>query len=139
MNDDGPAPTLVVGYDGSDPSRLALEYAQRRAGDGGKVFVVHAFGPPPEWMGAPQYQEILEHHQQRGLGLQREIEERGLEFELVGGDPAEAVARVAKARGADEVIVGTRGFGRLRAALGSTSHSLLHSAPCPVVVVPSRE
>ena len=33
-------------------------------------------------------------------------------------------------------VVGTRGFGRFRAALGSVAHALLHEADRPVVVVP---
>lgn len=60
------------------------------------------------------------------------------ELELVDGRPAEALARIAAARDADEIVVGSRGFGRLRAALGSVSHELLHDAPCPVVVIPER-
>lgn len=52
--------------------------------------------------------------------------------------PADAIARVAEARHADEIIVGTRGFGRARAVLGSVSHELLHLASCPVTVLPER-
>lgn len=129
---------VVVGYDGSPVARKALDYALERAGDG-EVFVVHAYGPPPDWLGAPQYQEVLTRHQERGHQLEAELEGRGVEYELVGGDPAEAIAAVAETRHADEIVVGSRGFGQLRAALGSTSHQLLQRAPCPVVVIPAAE
>ena len=35
---------------------------------------------------------------------------------------------MANVRDADEIIVGTRGFGRIRGALGSVAHALLHDA-----------
>jgi nucleotide-binding universal stress UspA family protein len=45
---------------------------------------------------------------------------------------------VAAARGADEVVLGSRGFGRTRAPLGSASHELIHLARCPMTVIPER-
>jgi nucleotide-binding universal stress UspA family protein len=56
---------------------------------------------------------------------------------LIGGAPAEALDQVARTRGADEIVVGARGLGRMRALLGSVSHELLHVADRPVVVIPS--
>jgi nucleotide-binding universal stress UspA family protein len=58
------------------------------------------------------------------------------ELELVDGSPAEALVNVAEARDADEIAVGSRGFGRVRGALGSVSHDVLHRADRPVVVIP---
>jgi nucleotide-binding universal stress UspA family protein len=55
---------------------------------------------------------------------------------LLEGNPAEAIVRVADARGADEIVIGSRGLGRVRAVLGSVSHDVLHLAHVPVVVVP---
>ena len=45
---------------------------------------------------------------------------------------------MAEARNADEIIVGTRGFGRARALLGSVAHELIHLADCPITVIPKR-
>ena len=45
---------------------------------------------------------------------------------------------MAAAREADEIVVGSRGFGRARALLGSASHELIHLASCPVTVIPER-
>ena len=59
------------------------------------------------------------------------------ETELIGGPPAQAIADVARVRDADEIIVGARGLGRVRALLGSVSHELLHIADRPVVVIPA--
>lgn len=139
-------PCVVVGYDGSEAARAAVAFAARRAGKTGRVFVVHAFGPPPDWLGAPNYQRMLEDHQGHGkalldaLLLEGADELMGTEFELelVGGSPATALNDVAQARDADEIVVGSRGFGRLRAALGSVSHELVHIADRPVVVIPEE-
>ena len=60
------------------------------------------------------------------------------EGELIGGPPARSIADVAKVRGADEIVIGTRGFGRVRALLGSVAHELIHLADCPVTVIPER-
>lgn len=54
---------VVVGYDGSEPSRAALAYAAERASGGGLVVAVHAFEPTPDWLGWPNYQEALQAHQ----------------------------------------------------------------------------
>ena len=39
---------------------------------------------------------------------------------------------------ASEIVIGTRGFGRARALLGSVAHDLIHRARCPVTVIPAR-
>lgn len=59
------------------------------------------------------------------------------ETELIGGPPAEVLANVASVRGADEIIVGARGHGRIRALLGSVSLEVLHRADRPVTVIPA--
>ena len=58
------------------------------------------------------------------------------ELEAVEGDPAEVLASTAREHDADEIAIGSRGFGKLRAALGSVSHDVLHEADRPVLVVP---
>ena len=53
------------------------------------------------------------------------------------GDPARRIAAVAEERGADLIVVGTRGDSAAPdAVLGSVSRRLAADAPCPVLVVP---
>jgi nucleotide-binding universal stress UspA family protein len=137
-------PTLVVGYDGSDAAQAALLFAARQAGASGRVFVVHAYELPPDMLGSPNYDRILSERRGRGEALLRELPLRGdalagpeYEIELIGGPPADALMGVARARHADEIVVGARGLGRIRALLGSVSHELLHIADRPVVVIPA--
>lgn len=52
------------------------------------------------------------------------------------GDPAEAVLEAAQAEGADVIVLGSHGRGRLgRLILGSTSKRVAEGARCPVLVV----
>jgi nucleotide-binding universal stress UspA family protein len=139
-----PAPTIVVGYDDSDAARAALLFAARQAGPRGRVFVVHAYELPPDFLGSPDYDQLLSERRDRGEALLRDLPLQGevlagpeYETELIGGPPAQAIADVARVRHADEIVVGARGLGRVRALLGSVSHELLHIADRPVVVIPT--
>jgi nucleotide-binding universal stress UspA family protein len=58
------------------------------------------------------------------------------ELEVVSGNPAHAIASSAEAHDANEIAIGSRGFGRVRSALGSVSRELLHVARRPVTVIP---
>ena len=135
------ARTVVVGYDGSPTSRAALTWAAERAGDGGSLFVVYAFDLPPDMLGGTTYQHAAAEHKEHGRSVLASLPDLPgvtVETELIGGHAGEAIAAVAQTRGADEIVVGSRGFSPLRGALGSTSHELLHRAPCPVVVIPPQ-
>ncbi len=57
----------------------------------------------------------------------------------VHGEPAPSIARVARARKADLIVVGTHGRrGVMRAVLGSVAEDLVRQAPAPVLVVRRR-
>jgi nucleotide-binding universal stress UspA family protein len=132
---------VVVGYDGSSESRAAVAVAGERAGPDGKVVVVHVSPAVSDWLGRPYYQKALEAAHEQGEQILDQLHEVAVgtcevEPTLIEGTPAEALVRVAQARGAREIVVGSRGRGRFRAVLGSVSHELLGIADRPVVVVP---
>jgi nucleotide-binding universal stress UspA family protein len=136
-------PVIVVGYDGSRTSRAAVDHAAQQAGRRGKVYVVHSYSPPPDWLGFPNYQRVLDDHRARGeatldaLAMTDDpLLATNFETELLDSPAAEAITEVAETRDADEIVVGSRGLGRLRTALGSVSQEVLHRATVPVVVIP---
>src|SRR3954454_20566088 len=146
MTSDSRARRIVVGYDGSPASRAALARAAEQAGDDGQIFVVHAYSLPGDWLGRPNYQHLLDMELDRAEATIDRIEtESGAdlqgvdwEAEVIGGCHAHPIAHTVKIRGAGETFVGTRGFGRARALLGSVAHELIHLADCPITVIPER-
>lgn len=56
--------------------------------------------------------------------------------ELLFGDPAESIIKVAETRGCDLIVMGSRGLGKLSSLLlGSKAQKVVSLAPCPVLVV----
>ena len=134
--------SVVLGYDGSDAARAALQYAGNRAADGGRLYVVCVSEAPPAYLGSPYYQRALDESLRHARGLGEEAvsllpADADVATELLDGSPSEAIVKVAQTRSADEIVVGSRGRGKVRAALGSVSQDVLHLADRPVVVVPN--
>lgn len=131
---------LLVGFDGSDGGRDALELA-RTIGEpaGASVLVVAAipYGPLPvdfealEEDAAKETEPLFEEARER-LG-ELTVETRG----FGGGSPAGVMTEIAEAEEVDLVVVGSPHRGTIgRALIGSVAESLLHGAPCPAVVAP---
>ena len=76
----------------------------------------------------PQIEKQLQTYQQ-GLPCQSEVE-------IVTGDPAEEILRLAKIYKADLIVIGSRGLtGMQKIVLGSVSSQIVEDAPCSVLVV----
>ncbi|WP_045746663.1 universal stress protein [Actinoplanes rectilineatus] len=138
---------IVVGVDGSDSGLRALDWAARHAtGRNTAVQAVMAWA----WDGieadvltvtSPQEQqrlaaEILDRQ------VKTVVAEHGshlpIAAETIEGNPA--IVLTTAARGADLLVLGSHGHGRLRhSVLGSVSEECIRKATCPVVVIPSRD
>ena len=137
--------TIVVGYDGSPSARAAVEHAIDRAGPAGRLILVHAYQVPADYIGASYYSGMVEDAAQHAADVMDSLErdcERVLgvdhERDISTGAAAPAIVRAAEAYRADEIVIGSRGVGRVRALLGSVAHDVLHRATCPVTVIPER-
>jgi nucleotide-binding universal stress UspA family protein len=130
---------IVVGYDGSDHARRALERAAHLASPGDDVLVVGSVEPklePISTEGAHQDPSEAEHRRQNLEDAKAFLAERGVEAETVEayGDPGSAI--VDAAEDADLVVVGSRGRNTLeRLLLGSVSSKVVHRAKSDVLVV----
>jgi len=134
--------TIVVGFDGSDCAKAALDQALDLAGPSGKVVITYADAPPR--IGASSLvppDRIIELGKKvTGEALQT-AQRRGVPAEVILEDerPAEALLNVAARTKADLIAVGTRGESQLTGLLlGSTPYHLVHRATLPLLVVPLK-
>jgi nucleotide-binding universal stress UspA family protein len=136
---------IVVGVDGSEASVRALRWAVEEARSRDATLdVVHAWHLPPAG-GYPYLTGYLD------LKFFEEDAHRVLEGALaragVAGAPgvesivvqdAAGRALVDTAKGADLLVVGSRGRGGFTGLLlGSVSHYVASHAPCPVAIIPA--
>jgi nucleotide-binding universal stress UspA family protein len=135
---------IVVGVDGSDGGRRALDWAVREAGAcDSAVLAVTAwswdgleFGPvtatnPTE---AKERADRLLDGEIRALIVQHGSH-LPVASEVIEGSPADVLAQAA--RPADLLVLGSHGRSRVRhTVLGSVSEACVRKATCPVVVVP---
>jgi nucleotide-binding universal stress UspA family protein len=130
---------IVVGYDGSEAAKRALQSAVALGGDEARIVVVAAAEPyPRSGITIPANCDPAEGRRRRqDLDEAREfLSKRGIEAETIQarGKPADVL--VDAARDADLAIVGSRGLNRLqRLILGSVSSKVVHDAACDVLVV----
>lgn len=129
---------IVVGVDGSDCSKRALDYAARQASQAGAVLhVVGVYNVPVEgsWVGTGMLHEDATTVVKEGLARVEEIEpDLVAEGEVTLGVPGPVLADVA--RGASALVVGTRGHGHMAGIiLGSVSEYVLHHATCTTTIV----
>ncbi|MEI6724918.1 MAG: universal stress protein [Actinomycetes bacterium] len=136
---------IVVGYDGSDGAKVALDEAVGLAKQlSGKVLVTYAFGGPKQYSGAPLTpRKTL---QEMGAQVLEEAVERvgrsGVAVEpiLVDDNSYKGLLSVASQHRADMIVVGTHGESLIGGVLlGSTAYRLVHSSTRPVLVVPTRK
>jgi|SRR5271157_3786395 len=136
---------IVVGVDGSDSSVRALDWAARQAERTGDVLEVittwewpayygWTAGPPEDW--DPQADmtkvlgEILDHLRQAHPDIT-------VRPRVVEGHPAPVLMEAS--RGADLLVVGSRGHGEFAGMLlGSVSEHCLTHAHCPVLIARDR-
>jgi nucleotide-binding universal stress UspA family protein len=86
--------------------------------------------------------QVRERHEEEAQALVERGRALGIavSFLVWTGDPGDQVVSAAEAERVDMVIVGSHGRGAVgRLFLGSVSEHVVRNAPCPVLVVRSRE
>lgn len=131
---------IIVGVDGSEPSRAALRWALRQAElTGATVRAVVAWEYPAfySWEGGPMPPDDFQAAAERNMNDAVDVVTRrdaGVERVVVHGHSAQALLEAAD--GAELLVVGSRGHGGFyRTLLGSVSQRCAVHAKCPVVIV----
>jgi nucleotide-binding universal stress UspA family protein len=134
---------IIVGYDGSDGSKLALDKASEIARVFGDRLVI-VFGYAPGGPGGgeiPTHREAVEElakqvtaegaERARAAGVEHEVRLKPLR-------PSHALIEAAGEGDARMIALGSHGETPLKAAIiGSTPYKLLHESAVPVLVVPA--
>jgi len=133
---------IVVGVDGSAPSKAALRWALRQAHlTGAVVEAVTAwefpvvYGYPAPVIDGVSFEELATNVVRDAIAEATHGAEAGqVYYKVVKGNAASALLR--ESAGADLLVVGSRGHaGFVEALLGSTGQHRVHHATCPVVVI----
>ncbi len=132
---------IVVGYDGSQSSADALAWAVRQAVLTGSTLVIlmtwewpNSYGwavpIPDDFDPEADVRTVLD---AAVAEIRAEHPDLSVESELVSGHPAPALVEASK--GADLLVVGSRGHGEFVGMLvGSVSEYCVTNAHCPVLV-----
>ncbi|MDX6569092.1 MAG: hypothetical protein QOH15_1670 [Gaiellales bacterium] len=136
--------TIAWATDGSPTAALALPYALGLAApDEAKLVVVHAreimVGRGGGYPVLADESELRDRIHQQVEELQSDgIDATYFVRTCTGGHAARTIAEVAAEVGADLIVVGTHGYGRVaNLFLGSTTQGLIHAGACPVLAVPT--
>ena len=143
-------PGIIVGVDGSENSGRALGWALREAAQHHVpltvMTVLPALARPATriFWGVHAYPENSSNPEPARMAVQEFVDKVASEIDetvpevslsMATGDAAEELVKAS--RGADMLVVGSRGSGGFaRLLMGSVSSQVTHHATCPVVVIP---
>jgi nucleotide-binding universal stress UspA family protein len=132
---------IVVGVDGSEPSKAALAWAICQAGLTGALVEAVIAWARPIWV---RHRSLMPGLDWEGLATQvlgdavadaaSGTEPVEIKKKAIRGNPAQVL--VEESAGAELLVLGSRGFGGFAGALlRSTGQQCVHHASCPVVVI----
>jgi nucleotide-binding universal stress UspA family protein len=137
---------IVVGVDGSEHARRALEWAMNQAGLRQApltVVPVHQVAIDSWGLAPLVYPEDEPTRQRAGQSAQEAVDSAigqlsgnkppAVQVKAVNGVPAQVL--IDESKNAELLVVGTRGGGFEEILLGSVSTKVAHHAACPVVIV----
>jgi nucleotide-binding universal stress UspA family protein len=139
---------VVVGTDGSSTASVAVDHAAALAAAAGSELLIvtayqshHGSEPadvPEELEWAVTDSAVAAEHmaQAVAIAVAHGVPAAGVHVISEPGDPADAIVGVAEARGADLIVVGSKGMSSAtRFLLGSVPSKVAHHAPCDVLIV----
>ena len=135
---------VLAAFDGSPDAELALEHAVALAqSHRARLALVAVVPPAPSfaWQapgGVRAAHDAMQQEMDAGLRAAADgiPDDLSLTTRLLDGDPAREILRAAREGEHDLIVMGSRGRGRVTAALlGSVSNHVMHDADVPVMIV----
>ena len=134
---------IVVGVDGSESSRAALQWAVDEARRRNAVVeVIHAWHQPfmtgYAYLGEIDLGDFVTEAENTLEAAIAAVDSTGVTIEkkVMAGGASQVL--VEQAKGATLLVVGSRGRGGFSGLmLGSVSQQVAHHAPCPIVIIPA--
>lgn len=134
---------IIVAFDGSKPSAQALQHGVELAKNMNSemltILHVNKNLPLQEPLLNIDVDSLLEEEDRQVMEPAiHYLSESGIAYEAHAfqGDPAQTITAYAKDHHYDVIIMGSTGKSLVKEALlGSVSHSVAHSAECPVIIV----
>lgn len=138
---------ILIGIDGSDCSRAAVQFVRKLAWPAGTRAIVASAVQPvvvayTELYVTPSSEEMLAEerrsHEEMVSMAEHDLREVGLRTDarVLEGDPRESLVQMAKAEKVDLIIVGSHGrSGLAKLVMGSVASHVVTHAPCSVLVV----
>ncbi|MDM9382879.1 universal stress protein [Chlorogloeopsis sp. ULAP01] len=134
---------ILVALDASEIADRVIETLQDLVlAKDSKVILCHVFPPPESEMELPADRPHPDSPALSSLQVEKQLQfyQTQLpvesEIELVSGDPAEEIIRLANIYKADLIVIGSRGLtGVNRIVQGSVSSQVVEEGPCSVLVV----
>ena len=139
--------TILLATDGSKEAQLAATTAADLTQKTNSELHVVTVGPDYPLYELPEhpaeFEDVLRENRREAKEMleqqAKQIEEAGVtinETHLREGRAAEEIVEVAEEIGAGLIVMGSRGYGRLRRALlGSVSDAVVRHAHCPVTII----
>jgi nucleotide-binding universal stress UspA family protein len=140
---------VLVGTDGSASAEEAVRHAARLAGAfGAKLTIVTAYSPEPDKTARTQAEvpadlqwqvtdsAVATERAEAARHVARQEGAGEVAIYVEAGDPADVVIETADLRGADVIVVGSRGMtSPSRFLTGSVPNKISHHPPCDVIIV----
>ena len=140
---------MLVGTDGSASATEAVRHAAGLAAAfEAKLTIVTAFEPDPDKAARAKAQApadlqwtvtdsaLATERAAAGRKAARALGAKDVDVYVEAGDPADVVVATADLRGADVIVVGSKGMtSATRFLVGSVPNKISHHAPCDVIIV----
>ena len=138
--------TIVVALDGSELSERVIQTLwELQLQPATKIILSHVIPPPESNLEASAELPHIDSEALPYLHIEKKLQSYQVklpgesELEIVSGDPAEEIVRLANIYQADLIVIGSRGLtGVKRIIQGSVSSQVVEDAPCSVLVVKPR-